>query len=68
MADSSPTAGDLFNAKAIPDEQVNAAIKAYLANPETDAHPIADGYVLDLGAVVRSCSRGPRRREGKARR
>lgn len=48
----SPTVGELFKAKAVTDDQVNAAVDAYLAKPETDAHPIADGYVLDLGAAV----------------
>lgn len=52
MADSSPTIGELFKAKAVTDEQVNAAVDAYLAKPETDAHPITDGYSLDLAAAV----------------
>ncbi|CAO4140615.1 hypothetical protein LPLAFNJD_LOCUS736 [Methylorubrum aminovorans] len=52
MADSSPTVGELFKAKVVTDEQVNAAVEAYLAKPETNAHPIADGYVLDLAAAV----------------
>ena len=52
MADSSPTVGELFKAKTVTDEHVNAAVDAYLAKPETDAHPIADGYVLDLVAAV----------------
>ncbi|CAO4156498.1 hypothetical protein [Methylorubrum aminovorans] len=52
MADANPTVGELFKAKAVTDEQVNAAVDAYLARPETDAHPIADGYLLDLGAAV----------------
>ncbi|MDV2987915.1 UNVERIFIED_CONTAM: hypothetical protein Q9R58_26780 [Methylobacteriaceae bacterium AG10] len=52
MADSSPTVGDLFKAKAVTASEVSAAVKAYLAKPETDAHPIAEGYVLDLGAAI----------------
>lgn len=53
MPDPNPTVGELFKAKAVTDEQVNAALEAYLAKPETDdAHPIADGYVLDLAAAV----------------
>jgi hypothetical protein len=31
---------------------VNAAVDAYLAKRGTEAHPIADGYVLDLAAAV----------------
>lgn len=52
MADTSSTVGDLFKAKAVTDEQVNAAVEAYFAKPETDAHAIADGYMLDLGSAV----------------
>ncbi|QIJ76170.1 hypothetical protein GU700_17170 [Methylobacterium sp. NI91] len=52
MPDPNPTVGELFKAKAVTDEQVNAAVEAYLVKPETDAHLIADGYVLDLGAAV----------------
>ena len=52
MADPSPTVGELFKAKAVIDEQVNAAVAAYQADPDTAAHPIADGYTLDLAAAV----------------
>ena len=31
---------------------MNAAVATYLADPKTLAHPIADGYSLDLGAAV----------------
>ena len=31
---------------------MNAAVAAYLADPSTTAHPIADGYSLDLGEAV----------------
>jgi hypothetical protein len=48
MADSSPTVGELFKAKAVTDEQVNAAVDAYQADPLANALPIADGYSLDL--------------------
>ncbi|MDV2984140.1 UNVERIFIED_CONTAM: hypothetical protein Q9R58_07485 [Methylobacteriaceae bacterium AG10] len=52
MADANPTVGELFKAKAVTDEQVNAAVEAYRADPGTTAHPIADGYSLDLAAAV----------------
>ncbi|MBB2964677.1 hypothetical protein FHU13_005095 [Methylobacterium sp. R2-1] len=52
MADPNPTVGELFKAKAVTDEQVNAAVEAFQADPASDAHPIADGYVLDLAAAV----------------
>ena len=52
MADSSPTVGELLTAKAVTDDEVNAAVEALLKNSGTTAHPIADGYVLDLAAAV----------------
>ena len=52
MPDPNPTVGELFKAKAVTDDQVNAAVDAYHADPGTTAHPIADGYNLDLAAAV----------------
>lgn len=31
---------------------MNAAVEAYLAAPEIDAHPIADDYSLNLAAAI----------------
>jgi S-adenosylhomocysteine hydrolase len=52
MADSSPTDGELFKAKTVTDDEVNAAVDAYHADPASTAHLIADGYSLDLAAAV----------------
>ena len=52
MSDPNPTVGELFKAKSVTDEQVNAAVGAYLADPAAGAYPIADGYTLDLAAAV----------------
>ena len=52
MADSSPTVGELFKAKAVTDEQVNAAVEVYLTDLDAGIFPIADGYVVDLDAAV----------------
>ncbi|CAO4192382.1 hypothetical protein [Methylorubrum extorquens] len=52
MADSSPTVGELFKAKAVTDEQVNAAVEVYLSDLEAGIFPIADGYVVDVDAAV----------------
>ena len=52
MPAPSPTVGELFKAKAVTDEQVNAAVEAYHADPATSSHPIADGFSLDLAAAV----------------
>ncbi|PXW63070.1 hypothetical protein [Methylobacterium sp. B4] len=49
---ASLTVGDLFKAKAVTDEQVNTAVETYLTRPETSAHPIAEGYTVDLAAAV----------------
>ncbi len=47
-----PTIADLFKAKAVTDEGVDRAVETYLAAPGTSAHPIADGYTVDLAAAV----------------
>ncbi|MCJ2028116.1 hypothetical protein MKK50_01665 [Methylobacterium sp. J-043] len=52
MADANSTVGELFKTKFVTDDQVTAAVDAYLADPGTTAHPIADGYSLDLAAAV----------------
>jgi hypothetical protein len=52
MADSSPTVGELFKAKAVTDDEVNAAVEAYLTDLEAGIFPIAAGYVVDVDAAV----------------
>ena len=52
MADSSPTVGELFKAKAVTDDEVNAAVEVFMKDAEAGAHPIAAGYSLDLAAAV----------------
>jgi hypothetical protein len=52
MADPNPTVGELFKAKAVTDEQVNASVEVYLADPRTTANPVADGYILDPAAAI----------------
>ena len=44
--------GELFKAKAVTDDDMNAAVEAYLAKPKTGAHLSADGCSLDLAAAV----------------
>ncbi|MBA9068437.1 hypothetical protein FHR71_002178 [Methylobacterium sp. RAS18] len=41
-----------FRAKAVTDDQVNAAVDAYHVDPAASARPIADGYSLDLATAV----------------
>ena len=50
MTESS-TVRELFKAKAVTDDEVNAAVDGYLGECSTTAHPIADGYSLDLAAA-----------------
>ncbi|CAO4136737.1 hypothetical protein [Methylorubrum extorquens] len=52
MADSSPTVGELFKANAVTDDEVNAAVEAYLTDFEAGIFSIADGYVVDVDAAV----------------
>ncbi|CAO4162632.1 hypothetical protein [Methylorubrum populi] len=52
MSDPNPTVGELFKAKAVTDDQVNAAVDAYLADTTTASYPIADHHSLDLAAAV----------------
>ncbi|KQQ18590.1 conserved protein of unknown function [Methylorubrum extorquens] len=52
MTDAAPTVGELFKAKSATDEQVYAAIEAYLKDPGTYEHLIAEGYGIDIAAAV----------------
>ena len=49
-----PTTGDLFKAKAITSDEVDAAVDAVLAKPEIGAYPIGGGYLLDLGVATKA--------------
>jgi hypothetical protein len=52
MADSNPTVGELFKAKVVTDEQVNAAVEVYLSDLEAGIFTIGDGYIVDVDAAV----------------
>jgi hypothetical protein len=47
-----PTAGELYESKAILEEDVDAAVDAYIDNPLKDAHRLGSGYTIDLAAAV----------------
>ena len=51
MADQKTTA-DLRKAAEITDDEINAAVDAVLAKPETGSYPIGGGYMLDLASAV----------------
>ena len=48
-----PTIGGLVKVKAITSEEIEAAAEALLADTQTGASPIADGYTLNLAAAVK---------------
>ncbi|KQO95595.1 hypothetical protein ASF33_09990, partial [Methylobacterium sp. Leaf92] len=52
MADLNPSVGELFMAKAVTDDEVYAAVEVFMRDADAGAHPIADGYSLDLAAAV----------------
>ena len=49
-----PTTGDLFKAKAITSDEIDAAVDAILARPDVGQYPIGGGYLLDLGAAIQA--------------
>lgn len=51
MADQKTTS-DLRKAAEITDDEINAAVDAVLAKPDTGPYPIGGGYLLDLAAAV----------------
>ncbi|PXW51316.1 hypothetical protein [Methylobacterium sp. B4] len=51
MPDPNPTVGEIFKAKAVTDDEVNAAVEVYMSNAETGAHPIAEGYIQQVGSI-----------------
>lgn len=53
MAESSPTVADLFKAKAVTDDDVSRLVRAVLDGAQ-ERTPLADGYVVDLGAAVQA--------------
>ena len=46
------TFNDLYNAKAILEADVSAAVDAFMANPATNHFAISDRYPADLAAAV----------------
>jgi hypothetical protein len=52
VSDKSLTVGELFKAQAVTDDEVNAAVEAYLTVLEAGIFPIAAGYVVDLDTAV----------------
>jgi hypothetical protein len=53
MAESSPTTGELFKAKAITAEDLHAAVDAYMADPTTTLFVMGESYGLNLAEAVR---------------
>jgi hypothetical protein len=51
---TNPTVSELFKAKVVTDDDVNAAVEAVLSDLATESYPLTDGYALDLKAVVQA--------------
>ncbi|GEP11094.1 hypothetical protein [Methylobacterium gnaphalii] len=47
-----PTIGEMRKAAAVTDDQIEAAVKAYLKAPDTEAFEIADGLTLNLARAM----------------
>ena len=47
-----PTAGELFKAKAILEEDVRAAVDVFMADPSLTTLLMGEGYAIDLHAAV----------------
>lgn len=47
-----PTVGELRKAAEIADQEIDAAVDAYLANPKAEPFRFASGYVIDVAAAV----------------
>lgn len=52
MADQIPILGELYKGKKVLEEEVAAAIDAYMADPTTGLFMIGEGYGVDLAAAV----------------
>ncbi|WP_187275221.1 hypothetical protein [Methylobacterium sp. WL120] len=48
------TTGDLFKAKAITDDEVNAAVDLFMRDPTVSMFRFASGHTLDLAAAVKA--------------
>jgi hypothetical protein len=51
---NTPTVAELFEANAVTDDEVNAAVDAVLADLAIVAYPLTDGYALDFNAAVQA--------------
>jgi hypothetical protein len=51
-----PTTGELYKAKALTEEDVVAAVDAFMADPSTTAFLFGDGYQVDLPGSVAASS------------
>ena len=54
MPDTRQTIGDLYKAKAVSEEQLEAAVDAFMRDPSTHFFRIAEDIVIDPAAAVRA--------------
>jgi hypothetical protein len=49
---TNPTTGELYKAKAITSDKIDAAVDAVLAQPGVGPYPIGGDYLLDLSTDI----------------
>ena len=54
---TNPTVSELRQAAAIPDQEIDAAVDAVLADLAAEAYPLAKGLTLDLVDMLRTNER-----------
>ncbi|PXW53459.1 hypothetical protein [Methylobacterium sp. B4] len=54
MADSSPTVGELFKAKVVTHDDLNALVDAVLGGRMEQRAELGEGYTLDVAAAVKA--------------
>lgn len=52
MADSRATTGELYKAKRLTEEDIKAAVDAFMADPTATDFLFGDGYQIDLSQAV----------------
>lgn len=52
MAKEIPSVGDLRRKSEVTDDEIDAAVDAYLANPQAEPFRFVSEYEIDEGAVV----------------
>lgn len=54
MAEKHPTIGDLYLAGGVTTAELQSAVIAFMTDPLMGAYVFPEGYLVDIGAAVRS--------------